>query len=187
MALRPRPASGARVRGCLPRRPTMRFPTVLCTLVLALIASAAMGCRTPYPDAPEAQIRALLASLEAADRASDVEAIVACYHPDAVLHLPGGGLARGRSEIRKRYAAGLATFQLDVTIDIDELQVTGDQAVCWGTTHGRFVWSDGRPPAAFRDAYVLIVQREPRSPWRIRHLAWRPDVPPGEQALAPAP
>lgn len=48
---------------------------------------------------PEELSRLVLARLNA----GDVDGLVALYEPDAVLALPGGGVAQGAAEIRRAY------------------------------------------------------------------------------------
>ncbi|MFG1700057.1 YybH family protein [Nonomuraea sp. NPDC049309] len=61
--------------------------------------------------------------------AGDVEGLVALYEPDAVLALPDGGVARGRDEIRRAYAALVADRPVFTPGEQQPTLVSGDLAL----------------------------------------------------------
>ncbi len=70
----------------------------------------------------------------AAARMSDADAVASCYAQDAVLWLPGGGVAKGRDAIHDAYAGFFGAF----TVKTAELMEMGsksmdDTVVTWGT------------------------------------------------------
>jgi uncharacterized protein (TIGR02246 family) len=66
--------------------------------------------------------------------AGDVDAVAACYAPDAVMWFPGGGMVKGREAIRKGYADYFAAYTIkDARLD-DMGHVDADAAkTTWGT------------------------------------------------------
>jgi uncharacterized protein (TIGR02246 family) len=66
-------------------------------------------------------------------KANDLEAVMACYAPDAVLFMPGAPEAHGEKEIRASYK-GLfdANTVQDATIPDSHSKTTGSLSVNWG-------------------------------------------------------
>lgn len=129
------------------------------------------GCTVA--DRSEQQVRATLERLMTADNAGDVDAIAACYAPNAVLLPPAGPPVHGRHAIRRRYQDGLNEFALELRIEVDDLQAGHDWAYCRGTTCGRYIWRDGRTPTVFEDKYLMILRRNPGD-WVVATLMWNP-------------
>jgi len=66
-------------------------------------------------------------------KGNDVEAIVACYAPDAVLWLPDAPEARGTKAIRETYAGLLGVNAVaDATLTNAVYQTSGDLSTAWG-------------------------------------------------------
>lgn len=67
-------------------------------------------------------------------KAGDVDAVAACYLPDAVMWFPGGGMVTGREAIRKGYADYFAAFTIkDASLDDMGHVAAGDALTTWGT------------------------------------------------------
>jgi ketosteroid isomerase-like protein len=66
-------------------------------------------------------------------KANDVDALVECYAPDAVMWLPDAPEARGAKGIRDAYAGLLgANTVVDATITNAVYQTSGDVSTAWG-------------------------------------------------------
>ncbi len=66
-------------------------------------------------------------------KANDLEAIVACYAPDAVMWFPGAPEARGSKAIRDIYAGLMSTHTVaDVSLTNAVYQTSGDLSAAWG-------------------------------------------------------
>ena len=66
-------------------------------------------------------------------KANDLEAVVACYAPDAVLWLPDAPEARGTKAIRDTYAGLLgANTVVDASLTDAVYQTSGDMSTAWG-------------------------------------------------------
>lgn len=67
-------------------------------------------------------------------KASDADAVTACYAPDAVLWIPGQPMARGTQQIHDSLAGYFAAYTIkDMTITKLGGSEVGDDAVAWGT------------------------------------------------------
>ncbi len=83
--------------------------------------------------AEEGGTKSVDASWLKAVKANDVDALVACYAPDAVMWLPDTPEARGSKAIRDAYAGLLAANTVaDATITNAVYQTSGDLSTGWG-------------------------------------------------------
>lgn len=95
-------------------------------LVLAMVLA-------PLAAAAQEGAKGVDAAWLKAIKANDVEAIVACYAPDAVLWLPGAPEARGTKAIRDVYAGLLSSSTVaDVSILNATYETSGDLSAAWG-------------------------------------------------------
>ncbi|MEO8998878.1 MAG: nuclear transport factor 2 family protein [Rhodanobacter sp.] len=66
--------------------------------------------------------------------AGDLDAVAACYLPDAVMWFPGGGMVKGRAAIRQGYADYFAAYSIrDASLDDMGHVDAGDAKTSWGT------------------------------------------------------
>jgi|SRR5437588_11810343 uncharacterized protein (TIGR02246 family) len=107
----------------------------------------------------------LLSLLEEKINAGDLQAIVACYEPEAVFVLPEdqGGEARGRDAISQAYDQFLAakpTITLNATVTVEASGVAvmlGDWTVEGTSTEGNPADASGK----FRD----VARQQPDGTW----------------------
>ncbi|HSR53892.1 MAG TPA: nuclear transport factor 2 family protein [Acidobacteriota bacterium] len=148
-----------------------RFFTVAGLLIA--LAAASSSCMPQHRDASQgsAGVEETLAAIIAADKRSDVEAIVGLYTEDAVLIPPEGPSVYGRDAIRQRYSEGFEQFSMDVAFKSEETVVAGEWAYNRGQTVGTLIWHDDREPTPLNDAYLMIRKRGPDG-WLIHRLIW---------------
>lgn len=140
--------------------------------LLPLLLLAA-GCAT-VPDPTETartQIAGVIAQGIETSRRSDVDAFVARLPADFTVQRRDGGTAT-REDVRQaqlnRARSGAETLSL--TIEIERLEVRGDQATVW--TNQR--WERRvTPPGATQGHHVVTTQRHEES-WRRRDGRWEP-------------
>ena len=77
----------------------------------------------------------------------DVDAVAACYAPDAVMWIPGGGMLKGREAIRKGYVDYFAAYSIkQARLDVVGHVVAGSAMTTWGTFKIEMVAkADGKP------------------------------------------
>ena len=89
----------------------------------------------------------------------DIEAIVACHHPDAEFLLPRnvleGGSYRGHAGIRRAWADVFDTWQ-DVRIEIQEIRAAADCVVALGRTVN--VGKGDAPTVEYESAYLFRIR-----------------------------
>ncbi len=99
---------------------------ILATLLGAGCASVAdMNFDMP---ADEAAVRAHGQTWLARYKAADLEGLMALYEPDAILALHDQPMRRGVDEIRAYFEPGLGKSDVEFELDIEHVEVHGDQA-----------------------------------------------------------
>ena len=102
-------------------------------------------------------VEIVLAAVEAF-QARDVEAWVACFHPDAELLWPRnlleGGSYRGHEGIRRAIADSYETWE-DIRLDRLDLRAIDDCVVL--LSHNTIVGKDQGPAIEYQGAYVVKV------------------------------
>ncbi len=93
-------------------------------------------------------------------KANDLEAIVACYAPDAMMWLPGFPEARGARAIRDAYAGLLSSFTVaDVTIVNPAYQTSGDLSAGWGNFTLTLHPKAGGAPAVSKGRFTVVAMK----------------------------
>ena len=98
------------------------LPVLTCVLVLAAARAAA-----------EDGAKSVDAAWLKAMKANDVDALVACYAPDAVMWFPDAPEARGEKAIRAAYTGFLgANTVVDAALSDAVYHTSGDISTSWG-------------------------------------------------------
>ncbi|HWC66129.1 MAG TPA: SgcJ/EcaC family oxidoreductase [Thermoanaerobaculia bacterium] len=93
-------------------------------------------------------------------KANDIEAILACYAPDAVLWGPGEAEARGTEAIRKIYAGILAGYVVrDASLANAQRRELGRYSVGWGNYTLTLAPKKGGPPVAMHGRFTDVVEK----------------------------
>jgi uncharacterized protein (TIGR02246 family) len=93
-------------------------------------------------------------------KANDVEALVACYAPDAVLWGPGEAEARGTEAIRKSYAGMLAGYVVrDATLSNAQRRELGRYSVGWGNYTLTLAPKRGGAPIVMHGRFTDVVEK----------------------------
>jgi uncharacterized protein (TIGR02246 family) len=124
--------------------------------------------------ADSAEVQSLFDRLMAADNRGDVNAVIACYAEDAVLHPPGGASVQGLENIRPRYEELFASSRLEVRMEVDAIEVKGPLAFSRGLTRGRVIPKDGSAPREVKDRYLMVLRNQGEAGWKIAALMWGP-------------
>lgn len=93
-------------------------------------------------------------------KANDIEAIVACYAPEAVLWLPGAPEARGTKAIRDTYAGLMSAYSVaDVSLSNAVYQTSGDLSAAWGNFTMTLQPKDGGSPVVSKGRFLSASKR----------------------------
>jgi uncharacterized protein (TIGR02246 family) len=124
----------------------------MCLLLGVAIAAAARGAETGAA--------AVDARWAAAIKANDLEAVMACYAPDAVMWLPGAAEARGEKAIREFYQGLLSGNTVkDVAFSNTQYDTARDLATGCGDVTVTFTSKSGGPPAVMKARFTVIAKR----------------------------
>lgn len=129
-------------------------------LVTAALGVCALAMIPSAARAGEAGAEAVDASWAKAVRAGDVEAIVKCYAPDAVLWLPGALEARGEKAIHEAYAGLLSDNTVtDVSFTDTVYETSQNLSVGWGHFALTLQPKAGGAPVVMRGRYTDVATR----------------------------
>ena len=152
----------------------MILPVLACVLGLAAArAFAEDGAK----QVDEAWLKAV--------KANDLNALVACYAPDAVLWLPNTPEAKGEKAIRATYAALLgANTVVDASLQNAVYNTAGEISTSWGTFTLVLKPKAGGPNVVMQGRFLSASKREGG---RWRYIADHASVePPPAPASPPA-
>lgn len=125
-------------------------PALLSVLVLAASPAAA----------EEAGSKGVDAAWMKGMKANDVEAVVACYAPDAVMWLPDAAEARGAKAIRDAYTGFLGTYTVtDVALADAAYQTSGDLSAGWGTFTLTLAPKKGGDTVVMKGRFTAVTKR----------------------------
>lgn len=145
----------------------------LLTLAVSVaLAACASDGRESTVNAPDAEVRAAVQRIIAADNARDLEAAVDCYSTDAEWMPPLEAAVVGREALRARYASMFKAFQPEITCTVEETWRLCGTAVARGRTAGRLVSIPGGDVRTLDDKFLMILRLEPDGIWRIQRLMW---------------
>jgi ketosteroid isomerase-like protein len=124
------------------------LPGVVCGLCLSVpLVAADAGAKT------------VDAAWEKAFRAADVEGVVACYAPDAVLWLPNAPEARGTKAIREAYAGFFSTYAIGgVALRNTSYETRDSLSVGWGDFEMRLTPKAGGEPTVMRGRFTALAR-----------------------------
>lgn len=122
--------------------------------VSAAIVFAALTCAAAFA---EEGAKSVDARWLKAMKANDLEAVVGCYAPDAVLWLPDAPEARGSKAIRETYAGLMgANTVVDATLSNAVYQTSGDLSTSWGNFTLMLRPKAGGEPAPMKGRFLSV-------------------------------
>jgi ketosteroid isomerase-like protein len=149
---------------------------------LSVVALAATGCASSSPPEEAAAMPAVVsaatvAALDAANSAfsdawvaGDVDALLAAYTDDAVLHPPAGGVLTTPDARKGLWASIVNTERIGHRIEPTVRQTLGPGLVLeMGRWHSS-VMTDGQAP--WSTGCYSVVWREDVGQWRMKYDAW---------------
>lgn len=95
-----------------------------------------------------------------AARANDLEGLVACYAPDAVMYPPDMLIAQGKDAIREDYKNLLATMTIrDATVSDAHYETHGDTAIARGQFTLTMVPKAGGDPVTMKGRFTEVCKK----------------------------
>lgn len=151
-----------------------RFAAAALAFGLLFSAAAALKAEEGAKSVDAAWLKAI--------KANDVDALVACYAPDAVMWLPDAPEARGAKAIRDAYAGLLAANTVaDATIANAVYQTSGDLSTAWGNFTLTLKPKKGGDAVTMKGRFTAVTKKT-GGKW-----AYVADLASADPAPAPAP
>ena len=133
----------------------------------------------PTTDEDRRAIEALNDHDVKATLASDVDAIVSQWTEDFVVLPPAGPIIRGRAANAAAAEQGKAQLQqliaVDYSVNFEEITVSGDHAVAWGTYRSTVRPRAGGADLTYSGKLMRILQRQPDGAWKMHRTMMTAD------------
>ncbi len=146
------------------------------------LLSLALICIPAFAASPRDEIASFNQKFRDATLRMDNTATMALWSEDGVSLLPGLAPIEGKKTIAKwldGVVAGLAGYRVTTQEnDFHDIQISGDRASEWGTTHQIVQPPDGKPAIEIWGKILLVLHREPDGAWKIREEMWNVGVKP---------
>lgn len=115
--------------------------------------------------------------IRAAYAVGDADGVAAQYTDDAVLMNPGRPAVVGRAAIADGFRPFFADFRGELSQEIEEIEVSGDQAWMRGKIHIKITAKRGSAKGEMRGKYIAIARRCPDGVWRFSRDIYNYDHP----------
>jgi uncharacterized protein (TIGR02246 family) len=114
----------------------------------------------------EQAIRELYETWRRASRAGEVETLLGLITDDVVFLAPGQPPIRGKAAVRDLFALALGRFEMEQDFRIEEIQVLGEWAFCWGVDSSTMRPRGGGEAVRARGMGLSLLRKE-RGAWRF--------------------
>ena len=132
--------------------------SLACAMTLCAVAARGAGHGVQEVDA--AWMKAM--------KANDIDAVVACYAPDAVMWFPEAPEARGTKAIREIYAGYFDAYTLtDVTLPSASYESSGDLSAGWGNYVMTLQPKKGGDPVVLKGRFTGVAKRSGGKWWYV--------------------
>ena len=86
---------------------------------------------------------------------------MAIFDDDVKMLLPDAPAVIGMETIRSIYRTGFDSFDVDLTITLEEVHAWGDFAFSWDNWKGSMKPKDGSKPVEFDNKVMIIYKNQP--------------------------
>ncbi len=133
----------------------IRFGRGLVTVTLLSLSALSLAALPPAEGTATVD-----AAWMKAFQANDLEAVLACYAPDAVAWLPDNPEAKGSAAIREAYRGFFAQNTVQsVSITDRHDQVSGNRAVAWGRFTMTLLPKGGDKPVTASGRFTEVTEK----------------------------
>ena len=147
--------------------------TIAQTVTRTLDSGGARAALVQEEAADRARIEAALDAYQAALNGADSDALLPLYEPDGVFMQPYGRSAIGTDAIRRTYDADFASFRLQVTFQIAELQfMSPDWAFVRTNSAGTNTVIASGKQSAEANQELFLFHKSPGANWRIARYSF---------------
>jgi uncharacterized protein (TIGR02246 family) len=115
----------------------------------------------------QSQIRSLSQAWIDATRTKDISRLLSMIVEDAVFLPPGSPPVKGRAEIASMFRTFFSQCDAEQTVTLEEVEISGDLAFCWGAETLKATRVSGGPPRFMRGHGLSILRRQPDGSWKF--------------------
>lgn len=112
-------------------------------------------------------------------RTKKLEPILKCYAPDAVFLQPNGDRLTGPATLRSFFQMIMSTFNSDLTLHSENLDVSGDLAYDSGSFEESLTTIATGARITSKGSYIIIYKRQANGNWEIVQHVWTGTPPAG--------
>jgi len=128
--------------------------------ILAISAAVSASLLVASPHAPSGGAAEVEAAWMKAMRANDLDAVLACYAPDAVMWVSGAPEADGIAAIRSEYAGMLRENTVkDVVVSGGQTRLSGNVGAGWGRYTLTLAPKAGGPDVVIHGRFTEVVEK----------------------------
>jgi ketosteroid isomerase-like protein len=147
---------------------------------VALLAAIFGSCAMAGSQTPDARTFAKLRAAWVQDLSTkQLEPILKFYAPEAVFFQPNGDRIKGSVALRNLFQMIFATFNSDLTLHSENLEVSGNLAYDSGSFDETLTNIGTGARINSKGSYVIIYKRQPNGSWLIVQHVWTGTPPPG--------
>lgn len=159
----------------------MRIPTRTLLGVVAVVVTLACQPRLDTAidaGSAEAALRARSRALVTAEARKDVDAAMAFYEQDAVIHIEGASALRGHAAIRQLYQQFFQMPMVSFEATITDVQIARSGELAYESGINHFTFERGGQRVAEQGKYLAVWRRRAGGPWNLGAVAVTNDVRP---------
>ena len=112
-------------------------------------------------------------------RTKQLEPILKFYAPDAVFLQPTGERITGSASLRTLFQSIMATFNSDLTLHNQNLEISCDLAYDSGDFQETLTTIATGARITSKGSYIIIFKHQPNGGWQIVQQVWTGAPPPG--------
>lgn len=151
-------------------------------LMVAVLALAGCQAAASSPAQDEAAVTAAINQIyteyAASLKAGDPDRWAALWADDGMQLIPDAPALDGKQALRADIGAFIDAFDIDMTVNTQEVKVAGDWAYARGLYTAIFTPKDGGDPIPIDGKYLSIFQQQPDGSWKLYRDVYNSNVPP---------
>jgi uncharacterized protein (TIGR02246 family) len=125
-----------------------------------------------------AAVRGVLETYAATSTANDLEGWMAVWDEEGIRMAPGAPAIAGKEKIREAMASIIKDYKQKVTLDIQEVRVSGDIGYVRGDGVVEISWKPGDPLTVLSDGkFLSVCRRQADGSWKLYRDIFNDNVP----------
>ena len=148
-----------------------RFISLSAATAILFASACAPALQGYSASSAESEIRARSEALVAAESRKDIEAALAFWGDDAVVHMEGAPPLVGKAAVRSTYQEFFASGFVEFTATITDIEVARSGELAYETGVNNFTFVRGGQRVVDIGKYLVAWRRGSDGVWRVAALA----------------